>query len=332
MKQRRLIRFTTLTLLAFALLYGAQWYLRDSAYGPKGKYLDSGGTWIHYTDEGAGEPVLLIHGFGNCGQWQWRDKGHVDTLAKQYRVITLDARGHGRSGKPHAPEEYGMKMVADIVRLLDHLHLEKAHVVGYSMGGFITLKFAATHPERVISAAACGAGWEQANEENLRFSESVAAALESGSGYGPLRKRLGMPDRTLTWMDRLKMKLATSYFNDARALAAVARGSRHLTLTAEELQQNKVPVLTVIGSEDGLLGEAQALTEHMKHHELVVMEGRNHMNTSATGEFLAAIMDFLAQHRHQADATLARGQHVSIGPTGMNPGQSVPLAAGVTLP
>jgi len=328
LKQRRLIRFATLTLLVFALLYGAQWYLRDSAYGPKGGYLDSGGTWIHYTDEGAGEPVLLLHGFGNCGQWQWRDKGHVNVLAKEYRVITMDTRGHGRSGKPRAPEEYGMKMVEDVVRLLDHLHLEKVHLVGYSMGGFITLKFAVTHPERVISAAACGAGWEEANEENRQFSESVAVALESGSGYGPLRKRLGMPDRSPTWTDRLKMRLATSYFNDARALAAVARGSRHLTLTAEELQRNEVPVLTVIGSEDGLLGEAQALTEHMKHHELVVMEGRNHMNTSSTGEFLSAIMDFLARHRHQAGATLAQGQHVPFEGIRMNP----PLAATAALP
>ncbi len=80
-------------------------------------------------------------------------------LSRRYRVIALDNRGHGKSDKPYDPAQYGLELVDDVVRLMDHLGIAKAHVVGYSLGGFITLKLALRHPERLLSAAPCGAGW-----------------------------------------------------------------------------------------------------------------------------------------------------------------------------
>src|SRR6266446_970237 len=112
------------------------------------KFFDSNGVKIRYTVEGKGEPVLLIHGFTANIEIQWTIPGITRALAKKYQVIAFDNRGHGKSGKPHDAEKYGMEMVEDAVRLLDHLKIKKAHVVGYSMGGMIALKLAVVHSDR----------------------------------------------------------------------------------------------------------------------------------------------------------------------------------------
>src|SRR5580704_16817637 len=93
------------------------------------RFFDSNGVKIHYAVEGKGEPVLLIHGFSANAQMNWGNQGIISALAKDYRVIALDNRGHGKSDKPHDPKSYGQEMVEDAVRLLDHLKIEKAHVV-----------------------------------------------------------------------------------------------------------------------------------------------------------------------------------------------------------
>src|SRR5262249_52412766 len=104
---------------------------------------------------GEGEPVVLIHGWmGESSMWGRDLFGNTKldtTNAKGFRLIALDCRGHGKSDKPHDVERYGPEMAADVVRMLDHLKIAKAHLVGYSSGAFIAGRVAATHPERVLS-------------------------------------------------------------------------------------------------------------------------------------------------------------------------------------
>jgi pimeloyl-ACP methyl ester carboxylesterase len=80
-------------------------------------------------------------------------------LAEGYLVIAMDVRDHDGPGKPKEDEAYGAEMMADVVRLLDHLNIQKAHVVGYSMGGMITMKLLTRHPDRVRSEILGGMGW-----------------------------------------------------------------------------------------------------------------------------------------------------------------------------
>lgn len=122
---------------------------------------DSAGVKIHYEVEGRGEPVILIHGLHASAQLNWGVPGIIADLSRHYRVIAPDCRGHGQSGKPTAEGEYGVQMVGDVVRLMDHLHLRSAHVVGYSMGGMVALKLAVLHPTRVRSTTLGGMGWLQ---------------------------------------------------------------------------------------------------------------------------------------------------------------------------
>jgi pimeloyl-ACP methyl ester carboxylesterase len=120
---------------------------------------DAKGVMIHYVIEGKGEPVVLIHGLLSSASINWKLPGVIAELAKDHKVIALDLPGHGQSGKPADREAYGVQMVDDIILLLDHLKIKKAHVVGYSLGGMVAMTLMARHPQRVLSGTVCGMGW-----------------------------------------------------------------------------------------------------------------------------------------------------------------------------
>ncbi len=101
-----------------------------------GVFFDSDGVRIHYADRGRGEPVVLIHGFTGSYARHWESPDVIAALTQAgYRVIAMDCRGHRQSGKPTGASDYGLELVRDAGRLLDYLGIERAHVVGYSMGG-----------------------------------------------------------------------------------------------------------------------------------------------------------------------------------------------------
>src|SRR5262249_17141165 len=91
---------------------------------------DAKGVKLHYIVEGEGEPVVLIHGLSSSARINWQMPGIVSLLSKKYRVIALDMPGHGESDKPANDEAYGSEMVEDVARLLDHLKIQKAHIIG----------------------------------------------------------------------------------------------------------------------------------------------------------------------------------------------------------
>src|SRR5919106_6950659 len=97
-------------------------------------YFDSAGARIRYVDHSAGAPVLLLHGFTGSIERSWIETGVLPDLARDYRVVAFDLRGHGGSDKPRDPRAYD-EVGVDAVRLLDHLEISRAHVVGYSLGG-----------------------------------------------------------------------------------------------------------------------------------------------------------------------------------------------------
>ncbi len=134
---------------------------------------DSAGVNIHYTVRGQGEPVILVHGLYSSALVNWDEPGTTAELARHFRVIAPDCRGHGLSGKPEAEGSYGTNMVEDVVRLMDHLHVAKARVVGYSMGGMIAMKLAVMHPDRVTAIVLGGMGWQRADAAMNRFWEVV---------------------------------------------------------------------------------------------------------------------------------------------------------------
>lgn len=261
------------------------------------KFFDSDGVKIHYIVEGQGEPVLLIHGFTANIQMQWGLPGIIKALSSDYQVIALDNRGHGRSGKPHDPKQYGVNMVEDAVRLLDHLKIKQAHVVGYSMGGFITGKLIADHPERLISATMGGAGWSQANDMRLGFLKDLAVSLDEGKGIGPLIAALTPANRPKPTEDQIKgINQMIMLTNDPKALAAVIRGMKEFAVPEEKLKANIVPTLALIGEVDPLKVGVDEMAKRMSNLKVEVIKGADHMTAFARPEFVGDLKDFLASH------------------------------------
>ena len=142
---------------------------------------DYGGVEIANLDEGQGDPVLLIHGFASNVATNWVDTGWVRTLTDAgYRVIAFDNRGHGKSAKLYSTDDYGAPLMAeDARRLLDHLEISRADVIGYSMGARISAFLAMAHPARVRSLVFGGLGLNMVR--GVAGTGPVARALEAGS-------------------------------------------------------------------------------------------------------------------------------------------------------
>src|SRR5262245_55077576 len=123
-----------------------------------GKFAEFDGVKIHYIDRGKGEPIVLLHG-GTSSLESWVRAGVVANLEKDFRVIAFDARGAGRSSKPHDPKQYGRQQALDVPRLLDALKLDRAHIVGFSLGASTVAQLLTLRPERFLTATqAAGAG------------------------------------------------------------------------------------------------------------------------------------------------------------------------------
>lgn len=258
---------------------------------------DSDGVKIVYVEAGEGEPVILIHGFTASAAMNWISPGIFDALAKDYRVIAIDNRGHGRSGKPHDPQAYGANMVEDVRRLLDHLGIEKAHLVGYSMGGFISNKFLAEHPDRVLTVTLGGAGWSKEHDETLSLLDELADSLEQGKGIAPLIIRLTPEGRPQPTEEQIKaMNSMVLLMNDPKALAAVARGMKGLAISEEQVKANKKPVLALIGEIDPLKAGVDELEKVMPNLEVVVIEEADHMTAFPDPKFLESLQKFLSSN------------------------------------
>jgi pimeloyl-ACP methyl ester carboxylesterase len=258
-------------------------------------YFDSAGVKIHYIDAGPrdGEPIVLVHGFTRSIESAWGKAGIIDALDDEHRVIAIDCRGHGKSDKPHDPEKYGAEMAADVIRLLDHLHIERAHLVGYSMGGAITFKLLADHPDRLLSAMPCGIGLRPPTAEEKEQLEARATALEQA---GRTRSEPDPSSAEEPLDERLRQFVeVVSRGNDVAALAAALRTFYELMPDVSALEHNSVPSMSIIGEHDDVAGIAWT-AERMANLDVEIIEGANHFNTPRHPDFVPAIKSFVALH------------------------------------
>ncbi len=262
----------------------------------EGQYFDVNGTQLYYFEEGNpnGPPVVLIHGFANQADRGWKLTGTVDALQDKYRLILYDTRGCGKSGKPHNNESYGLEMVHDVARLLDHLHIEKAHIGGYSLGGFTSLKFAEMYPERCSTIAVMGAGWENgANSQAMQALDSVAGLLRAGKAIGPLGALIDANRPPPTLLHRFMVNLSTGYLNDPQALAATAQTASQLAVPMEIVQRMNIPVLSVVGEQDVFYPAAIRLRELAPQCSQTIIPNAGHVSAAASPIRSQAIRAFL---------------------------------------
>jgi pimeloyl-ACP methyl ester carboxylesterase len=259
-------------------------------------FFDSDGVKIHYTVEGKGEPLLVIHGFSGSAQQM---SGINKLLSNNFQVIAVDCRGHGQSEKPHDLDAYGMNMIEDHIRLLDHLKIKKAHVFGYSMGGAIAIGIVGFHPERVLSAIVGGAGWippGQVRDIAGLDWDDFAESMEQGKGIAPLMLALtpeGDPQPTPE-----QLEMANKEFNstqDPLALAALIRNFVP-SPTEAQIRSNKIPVLALIGDKDPGKKDVDRLDGLMPNLKIVVIPNADHMTAAVDPLFGKSFSDFLSEN------------------------------------
>ncbi len=236
---------------------------------------------IAFLDEGAGEPIVLVHGFASTKEINWSGPGWLATLTRAgRRAIALDNRGHGASSKLYEPAAYHSAVMAEDVRaLLDHLGLAQADVMGYSMGARITAFLSLRHPSRVRSAILGGLGIRLV--EGVGLSEDIARALEAPS-------LAEVTDPT----GRMFRMFAEQTKSDLRALAACMRGSRQ-TLSRQEVAQIRVATLIAVGTKDDVAGAAAPLAKLIPGARALNIPGRDHMLAVGDPLFKQAVLDFL---------------------------------------
>lgn len=267
------------------------------------KFFDSNGIPIRYVEQGSGTAVVLLHGDGSTLKY-WIDSGVLPDLARDYRVITFDARGSGMSGKPRDVSAYGREMGLDVIRLLDHLGIRRAHIIGYSMGAHITAQLLTTHPERFITATLGGAAgrWHWDEKRGAR-AEQEASERERECVSRSQIYRLAptnAPKPSEETIQRLSAACMANPEQDRFARAARTRAQKDQLITPAQIAAVKVPTIAIVGSLDGYLADFNQLKGMRPDVRLVVIDQATHGGPRSAGlrpEFVAAVREFLASHR-----------------------------------
>jgi pimeloyl-ACP methyl ester carboxylesterase len=245
----------------------------------------NGAVEIAYLDEGEGDPIILVHGFASSKNVNWVYPTWVSELKKDgRRVIALDNRGHGDSGKLYDPAQYEIAVMAgDVIALMDHLQIARADIMGYSLGSRMTAVLARSEPRRLRSAIFGGIGIGLI--EGGGPGENIAKALEADA-----------LDDVTDPVGRTFRAFADQTRSDRRALAACLRGSRRL-MTREEAAQIAVPVLIAVGTKDEIAGSAEALGKIIPGSQVLNIPNRDHMRAVGDKVYKSGVLDFLSQRK-----------------------------------
>ena len=240
----------------------------------------SDGTKIHYFELGAGgTPVILIHGYTANAEGKWIKSGIAQALAARHRVIAIDARGHGRSDKPHDPGKYGPQMAQDVIELMDHLKIGKAHIHGYSMGGAMLTQILTRNQDRLITAVFGGSGPQ---ETDPKLIAQVPKDKEPPAGDDP------NAPRGENW---------SSYPGyDRGALDAVQKYPWKPEERAIDLTKVKVPVLALVGDLDRPNARTHRLKREVKGAEITILPGETHGSAHLNPLYTTTLVKFIDAH------------------------------------
>ena len=284
------------------ILLAAAQAVTQPADAPPDQFFDSNGVRIRYVEHGSGPAVVVMHGYTGTLDRHFLANGVFANLAKDHRVIAFDLRGHGQSGKPHDAAAYGEVMAGDLVRLLDHLKIQRAHVIGYSLGAMIAGRLATMHPERLISVAYVASLPVREQDTYLdKFAGESVEELESDLPFRSLTVALQPPgSKPPTDEEMRKMMAPLAAANDVKALAALWRGYRTLIVEDRALASLAVPMMVLIGSEDASALGVPAFAKAHPQIRTLIVQGAQHggpQGVMRRPEFMTALREFLAAAR-----------------------------------
>jgi pimeloyl-ACP methyl ester carboxylesterase len=261
------------------------------------------GVKLHYEEVGTGTPIVFVHEF--AGDWRsWEPQ--LRYFGRRYRCIAYNARGYPPSDVPDNAEKYSQERARDDIRaVLDALKLDKAHVIGLSMGGFATLHFGFTYPERALSLVVGGCGYGASPDKRAQFAaetEAVAARIDSigmakaaeGYALGPTRVQFQNKDPR-GWRELADQLADHSTRGSALTMRGVQKRRPSLFDLVERMQTITAPTLIVTGDEDWpCLEPALLMKRAIATAGLVVMPNTGHtVNLEEPAAFNQHVADFL---------------------------------------
>jgi pimeloyl-ACP methyl ester carboxylesterase len=246
--------------------------------------LDRDGVKIQYEVAGDGPALILTHGYSSTGE-MWA--GQIAPLSKHFKVITWDMRGHGRSDYPEDQDQYSeAATVEDMAALLDAVGAKDAIVGGLSLGGYMSLAFHATYPERTRALLIIDTGPGYKNDQ-ARYGWNQNA-IRRAERY----EADGLPDLT-----KASAEVRLARHRDATGLARAARGmlTQRNARVIESLPNIKVPAIVIVGADDTpFLAASDYMAAKIPGAKKAVIEGAGHSaNIDQPARFNAALMGFL---------------------------------------
>lgn len=256
-----------------------------------GYFTTTDGIKIHYMQLGGkGSYVMLIHGYLGSAKGNWFDNGIAGALARNHRVVALDCRNHGLSDKPQLR---GRGIPQDVIELMDHLKIKKAHFHGYSMGGSITGSILASHPERFITAAFGGSGLR---EHDPSWLAKVPADKE---GTDPQE---AMVLRLLIIRSAMNSGVSREDAEKAADTALSARSSRPPATSPRpgpkmDLAEITIPVLAINGEYDRPYSKTHRMWRELSDFTNVILPGKSHLTAIVAPympkEYLSSLVRFI---------------------------------------
>jgi pimeloyl-ACP methyl ester carboxylesterase len=255
-----------------------------------GWFSASDGTRIHYLRAGdAGSWVVLIHGYTGSAEGNWFANGIAQALAADHRVVALDCRNHGTSDKP---QPGGPGRAKDVIELMNHLDIRRAHIHGYSMGGMITSRLLGYIPERIITATFGGSGVMEFEDE------FIAVTPADRDGDDPDEAAVSRNLRISFAMTNGKTR------EEAEVIAETPREPRAVDPSlirklsaAIDLRKVNFPVLAINGEYDRPFAKTHRLWRELEDFTNVVLPGKSHLTAIVAGhmppEYLGATLRFI---------------------------------------
>jgi pimeloyl-ACP methyl ester carboxylesterase len=285
-----------------ALLLAIAVTLSGQAVAPSDQFFNSNGVQIRYVEQGSGSPVVMLHGYTGTLDRHFVGSGLFAAVAKDHRAIAMDLRAHGKSGKPHDPKAYGDELAQDVVRLLDHLKIPRAHIVGYSLGAMIAGRLVTTNSDRLTSVAFIGRG--PIREMTLAYEKFVEDSIREMDSDLPFRslavavQPVGTP---LPPDDELRKLVAPLVaVNDVKAFAAMWRGGAFLIASDSALKAAPFPMIEIVGTLDANVADVEPLRTAHPQIKTLVLEGATHGGAQSVlvrAETLAALRDLWSSAR-----------------------------------
>lgn len=225
-------------------------------------YLTLDALKMYYAVAGEGPPIALIHGAAMTVETNWSNQ--IPVFSRRYRVMAMDLRGHGRTTNPSGILDHHT-MAEDVVKLLEKLHFEKTHIIGFSMGGMIAIRIALDHPELVRTLTLCGSGHYVSDEARDLFAKSADPQMmeEANSEWVPFYRRIHKEDGPDYWK---------------RLLNQLIKSSQH-KIPLAELSRIRVPTLIIVGDHDpyGFTRHALEMHDAITGSELAVFPNTGHL-------------------------------------------------------